>query len=146
LGEIDAYVPTATSQAGFGGASSSEGIPWMKDQYKEALAKARQEGKLVLVDFTGYTCTNCKWMKANMFTRPEIIAATKNMVAVELYTDADEAISKSNQQLEESKFKTITNPFYVIMDPDENVLATFGGGTRNVQEFLSFLKPNLSKT
>jgi thiol:disulfide interchange protein len=145
LGEIDAYVPVATSQAGFGGSTSSDGIPWMKDQYKEALAKARQEGKLVLVDFTGYTCTNCKWMKANMFTRPEIIAATKNMVAVELYTDAGDAISQTNQQLEESKFKTITNPFYVVMDPDENVLATFGGGTRNAQEFLSFLKPNLGK-
>jgi thiol:disulfide interchange protein len=145
LGEIDAYVPTASSQAGIGGSSSSEGIPWMKDQYKEALAKARQEGKLVLVDFTGYTCTNCKWMKANMFTRPEIIEATKNMVAVELYTDAGDAISQSNQQLEESKFKTIANPYYVIMDPDEKVLATFGGGTRNVQEFLSFLKPNLGK-
>ncbi len=144
LGEIDAYVPTATSQSGLGG-SSSEAVPWMKDQYKEALAKARQEAKLVLVDFTGYACTNCKWMKANMFTRPEIAAVAKNFVAVELYTDGPDAVSQFNQQLEESKFKSVATPFYVIMDPNENVLATFAGGTRNVQEFLTFLKPNLSK-
>jgi thiol:disulfide interchange protein len=144
LGEIDAYVPAATSQSGLGG-SSSEGIPWMKDQYNEALAKARQENKLVLVDFTGYACTNCKWMKANMFTRPEIIAVAKDLVAVELYTDGPDAVSQVNQQLEDSKFKTVATPFYVIMDPDENPLATFGGATRNVQEFLTFLKPNRTK-
>ena len=44
----------------------------MKNQYKEALAKARAENKLVFINFTGYACTNCHWMKANMFPRPEI--------------------------------------------------------------------------
>jgi len=37
--------------------------------------RARRERKLVLVNFTGYACTNCHWMKANMFPRPEITAA-----------------------------------------------------------------------
>src|SRR5260370_15429107 len=112
----------------------------MKAQSKEALEKARQENKLVLVDFTGYTCTNCKWMKANMFTRPEIIAAARSFVAVELYTDGPDAVSQVNQQLEDSKFKTVAIPFYVIVDPDGNPLGTFAGSTRNVQEFLSFLQ------
>ena len=26
----------------------------------------------MLVNFTGYACTNCHWMKANMFTKPEV--------------------------------------------------------------------------
>ena len=39
----------------------------MKNQYQEALAKARAENKLVFVNFTGYACTNCHWMKAKCF-------------------------------------------------------------------------------
>jgi thiol-disulfide isomerase/thioredoxin len=45
-----------------------------------------------------------------------------------------------NQQLEESKFKTIATPFYAILDPDENVIATFGQQTRDAKEFLAFLE------
>ena len=75
LGELDAYVPVARRRRGFGGGADAEAhAVWMKNQYREALAKARQENKLVFVNFTGYACTNCHWMKANMFPRPEIAA------------------------------------------------------------------------
>jgi thiol:disulfide interchange protein DsbD len=137
LGEIDAYVPLSAS-AGFGGAPQTEGITWMKDQYREALTRARQENKLVLVDFTGYACTNCKWMKANMFTRPEIAALAKNFVAVELYTDGSDPVSEQNQKVQEAKFKTVAIPFYAILDADERVIAT-SAFTRDPKEFLSFL-------
>ena len=112
----------------------------MKDQYREALARAKHENKLVLVDFTGYTCTNCKWMKANMFTRPEIAAVAKDFIAVELYTDGNYEASKFNGDLEARMFQTAAQPFYAILDPDEKVVATFPGLTRNPQEFLAFLK------
>ena len=72
----------------------------MKNQYRGALDRARREGKLVLVNFTGYACTNCHWMKANMFTRPEIAAAMKDFVLVDLYTDGNDAASEANQELE----------------------------------------------
>ena len=69
LGELDAYVPVASG--GAAGAGGGEGaLVWMKNQYREALDRARREDKLVLVNFTGYACTNCHWMKANMFPRP----------------------------------------------------------------------------
>ena len=63
----------------------------VQQRLREALDRARREGKLVLVNFTGYACTNCHWMKANMFTRPEIAGALKNLVLVELYTDGEDA-------------------------------------------------------
>jgi thiol:disulfide interchange protein DsbD len=93
----------------------------------------------VLVNFTGYACTNCHWMKANMFTRPEINGVMKNMVLVDLYTDGTDALSQTNQQLEEDKFKTVAIPFYVLYDADQNVLATFPSLTRNSSEYLTFL-------
>jgi len=142
LGELEAYVPAAAAGscgAGGGATSAEAGIPWMKNQYREALAKARQENKLVLINFSGYACTNCHWMKANMFTRPEIVAAVKNLVPVELYTDGSDAASELNQQVEEKKFGTIAIPYYAIVDADEKVVATFPSVTRDPKEFLGFL-------
>ena len=139
LGDLDAYVPLSTQSAGLGGSSSESALVWMKNQYREALDRARREGKLVLVNFTGYACTNCHWMKANMFTRPEIAAVMKNFVLVELYTDGTDAESEANQKIQLAKFNTVAIPFYAIVDPDEKVLTTFPGSTGNSAEFLAFL-------
>ncbi len=112
----------------------------MKNQYQEALNQARAENKLVLVTFTGYACTNCHWMKANMFPRPEIAAAAKNLVLVELYTDGTDKESEENQKLQDEKFSTVAIPYYAILDPDGKVVASFAKGmTKDTQEFLAFL-------
>jgi thiol:disulfide interchange protein len=139
LGDLDAYVPVGNQSAGPGASSGESALVWMKNQYREALSRARREGKLVLVNFTGYACTNCHWMKANMFTRPEIAAALKNFVLVELYTDGTDAESEANQKVELAKFNTVANPYYALVDPDEKVLATFPGSTRDSAEYLAFL-------
>jgi thiol:disulfide interchange protein len=142
LGELDAYVPAA-SNPGLLSRANGANAPaqvWMKDQYKEALAKAKEENKLVLVTFTGYACTNCHWMKANMFPRPEIEEATKSLVLVELYTDGTDAKSEEYQKLQDEKFSTVAIPYYAIIDPDGNVVATFDKGmTKDTKEFLAFL-------
>ena len=136
LGELDAFVPVAT---GPGRASAEAGQSWMKNQYREALDQARQQNKLVLVSFTGYACTNCHWMKANMFTRPEIRAALQNFVLVDLYTDGSDEASRLNGELEEKTFGTAAIPFYAIYDGQGKVLASFPGLTRNPKQFLAFL-------
>ena len=138
LGELDAYVPAAT-----GGILSNRAFTqqvWMKNQYKQALDQARAENKLVLVTFTGYACTNCHWMKANMFPRPEIAEAASKLVLVELYTDGIDKESEENQKLQDEKFSTVAIPYYAILDPDGKVVASFGKGiTKDTQEFLAFL-------
>ncbi len=145
LGELDAYVPAGDAGLLSPTAAAGAGPEWMKNQYREALAKARAENKLVLVDFTGYACTNCHWMKANMFPRPEINALLKEFVLVDLYTDGSDAVSEQNQQLEEKKFGTVAIPYYAVIDPDERVIAKFPGSTRNAGEFATFLKAGTSK-
>jgi thiol:disulfide interchange protein DsbD len=137
LGALDAYVPVASGPAS---GSSGSALVWMKDQYRAALDRARREGKRVLVNFTGYACTNCHWMRANMFTRPEIAAALQNFVLVELYTDGTDAASETNQNLELSKFHTVAIPFYAILDADEKAIATFAGSTSDAREYLAFLQ------
>ena len=111
----------------------------MKNSYREALDKARQENKLVFVSFTGYACSNCHWMKANIFPRPEIAAEMQKYVLVELYTDGTDAASEENQKLQETKFATVSIPFYAIVDPDEKVINTFSGGTREASSFHTFV-------
>ena len=128
LGELDAYVPPSPAAA-----PAAVG-------YREALARARSEGKRVFVSFTGHACTNCRWMEANMFPRPEIAAALKDYVLAELYTDGTDAASERNQALENARFSTVAIPYYAILDPDEKVVASFPGLTRNPQEFLRFLR------
>jgi len=140
LGDLDAYVPVAgPDSGGLAGGSTETALVWMKNQYREALDRARREGKLVFVNFTGYACANCHWMKANMFTKPEIATVLKGFVLVDLYADGTDQASEDNQAMELAKFQTVAEPYYAIMDPDEKVIATFPGLTKHPQEFLTFL-------
>ena len=136
-GAVEAYLPPPSSTAAGPRAAAEQA--WQKNGYTEALARAKQENKLVLVTFTGYACTNCHWMKANMFTRPEIAAAVKDMVLVELFTDGDDDVSRTNQELQEKTFNTVAIPYYALMDGDGRVIASFPGLTRDTKEFLTFL-------
>jgi thiol:disulfide interchange protein len=140
LGDIEAFIPQPDNNSvSSGSGGPSEELAWTKNDLDGAFARAKSENKLVLADFTGYACTNCKWMKANMFTRPEIGSAAKNMVLVELYTDGTDAASQANQKLEEEKFQTVAIPYYVLYDANRNVLATFADKTSDAQQYLAFL-------
>lgn len=140
LGEIDAYVPEAAQSGFFASAGGKPSAKWIKDDFEGALAESASSGKPLLVNFTGYACTNCKWMKANMFTRPEIAAALEDLVLAELYTDGLDAGSEAHQELQISRFNSSTIPFYAVLRPDGTPAGTFSGQTRDTAEFLEFLK------
>jgi thiol:disulfide interchange protein DsbD len=143
LGELDAYIPAPSESSLTQGGSGSAELKWIKDDYRAALDQARQSGKPVFVSFTGYACTNCHWMKANMFTRPEIAAALKNYVLVELYVDGSDQVSESNQKMAESRFNTAGIPFYAIIRADDTPVATFADATRDAKQFGAFLSKGL---
>ncbi|HUA82738.1 MAG TPA: protein-disulfide reductase DsbD domain-containing protein [Bryobacteraceae bacterium] len=138
LGDLDAFVPPpAANEAG---AQAQAGQIWMKNQYREALSLAKQQNKHVLVAFTGYACTNCHWMKANMWPRPEIADAMKDLVLVELYTDGTDKESAEFQKLEEDRFQTTAIPYYAIMDADGKVIARLEGRSTDEKQVLQFVK------
>ena len=140
LGDLEAFIPPPREGFALGASAAGPAHKWLKDDYDGALARARAENKLVFLNFTGYACTNCKWMKANMFPKPEISAALSDFVLAELYTDGTDAASEANQQRQENTFKTVAIPFYAIVDADGKVVATFAGLTKDPQEFLKFLR------
>lgn len=142
LGELEAYVPAAKDGLAFGGSGGgAEKARWIKDDYPGALAQANETGRPLLISFTGYSCTNCKWMKANMFPKPEIREELDRMVLLELYTDdPDENVSDVNQKLQQERFQSVAVPFYALVDGQGKTIATFPGRTRDVEAFRSFLQ------
>jgi len=149
LGELDAFLPPrdygavedTVSISGSLHPSSSNDV-WLTD-FDEALTKAKQENRSVFLDFTGYTCTNCRWMEANVFTLPEVNRLFENYVLVRLYTDGTKPQHEENRLFEEERFNTIALPFYVLISPGNETIATFPGLTRNPSEFIAFLEKGL---
>jgi thiol:disulfide interchange protein DsbD len=141
LGELESFLPPATGTAADRGAGTLEGeLAWIVNDYDSALAAASKEQRLVLIDFTGYTCTNCRWMEANMFPRPEIRAELERFVRVKLYTDGEGELYEKHQQFQATTFGTVALPLYAVMSVDGRPLATFPGLTRKPEEFIAFLR------
>ena len=148
LGELESFLPPATQEGaasamGAAGARAGE-LAWIENDYEGALAQARREGKLVFIDFTGYTCTNCRWMEANMFPKPEVRRELEKFVRVRLYTDGSGEPFERQQRMQEERFGTVALPLYAVVDPDGNPVTTFPGLTREPTEFVSFLRSGLS--
>jgi thiol:disulfide interchange protein DsbD len=147
LGELESFLPPEIASAPYtGGMQSAASAPnadsgWFLNDYDGALAKAVQENKPVFVDFTGYTCTNCRWMEANMFSRPEVAKEMDKFVRVRLYTDGAGELYGRQQRMQQAKFGTVALPYYAILKPDGATLRTFPGLTRNATEFIAFLNP-----
>ncbi len=141
LGELESFLPPDLGKSSSRLRGPGENEPkWLKDDYPGALAKAKAENKKVFVDFTGYTCTNCRWMEANIFPRPEVAAELEKFVLVSLYTDGEGEVYARQQKMEQDMFGTVALPFYAIMTGDGKPVATFPGLTRNAAEFIEFLK------
>ena len=139
MGELESFLPPDLTNPG-NGRSADAGQKWIVNDYEAALAKARSENKRVFVDFTGYTCTNCRWMEANVFPQPEVEAELSKFVLARLYTDGEGDIYTRQQQLEQDMLGTVALPLYAVVSPDGKIVASFPGLTRNVGEFVDFLK------
>ena len=141
LGELDAFLPLPESpKTGVAAAEASNELPWITNDYPQALAVARRDGKRVFVDYTGYTCTNCRWMEVNMFRRPEVREHLAKFVLVRLYTDREGEIFQKQQQLQQEKYKTVALPYYAIENADGSPVISFPGLTRDAARFVAFLQ------
>jgi len=145
-GIIYAYLPPVvesnTGAVSTNGNSMAEQFKWFRD-LDNGLMKAKETGKPVFIDFTGYTCTNCRWMEANIFTRREVKDRFNEMILVQLYTDGGPN-HRENQEYEIERFGTAALPFYVIISPYDEIITTFPGMTRDLDNFLDFLDEGLA--
>ena len=140
--DIDSYLPPIEYGQLIGEKSGQvlshqERLDWI-EVYQDGLDKAKQTAEYIFIDFTGKTCTNCRWMEKNMFTRPEIEKRLEQFVLVRLWTDFGEQ-KESNQNLQMEMFQTVAQPYYAILDANGKLIRSFPGMTRNAREFEAFL-------
>jgi thiol:disulfide interchange protein len=106
LGELEAFLPPGELGGGQGGE-----LAWIVNDYEGALAQSVKENRPLLVDFTGYTCTNCRWMEANMFPRTEVSRELSRYVRVRLYTDGRGEQYRRFQDLQRDTIGTVALPY-----------------------------------
>ncbi len=137
IGALGTFLPPA----GYGGVSASAGpansLPFLTN-YAAALAQAKAEGKPLFVDFTGVTCTNCRWNEINVFPRADVKAQLANYVRVQLYTDRPG--DAANQHLQLTKFGDVALPLYAVVNPQtEAVEDKYAGTITSPADFTRFL-------
>ena len=145
MGEIEAFLPASKTPGAFAQTrAGGEALSWHRD-YDSALSEARATGKPLFIDFTGYACTNCRWMESNMFPQPEVQALLKNHVRVKLYTDGQGEAYENNRRFQQQRFETVAIPFYAVFSPEEREIARFAGLTRDRERFVHFLQTGLTE-
>lgn len=118
--------------------------------YDQALQESKKIHKPIIIDFTGFNCVNCRKMEANVWSNPQVFNHLKNdFVLLQLVVD-DKAALPANEQfvstysgktitnlggkwsdLEASRFNSNSQPFYVMLDSDGNLLTDKNGTTIN---------------
>ena len=142
LGEIESFLPPMkhTAATSSGGQTANGELLWITNDYQAALKQAKTENKRIFIDYTGYTCTNCRWMEANMFPLPAVKAELEKFVRVKLFTDGEGEPYEGFQRMQELRFGTVALPLYAIVSPNDEIIARFEGLTRNEGEFVAFLQ------
>ncbi len=132
--------------------------------YDKGLAYAKEMGKPVLLDFTGYACVNCRKMEDFVWSKPEILPMLKDdFVLISLYVDSKEELPKAEQYVSPetgkeivtvgnkwsdfqiTRYKNNAQPYYIILDDNGKDLTKQIGYTPDVEEYKAWLEDGLSK-
>ena len=110
------------------------------NDYEEGLAYARQEGKPVIIDFTGYGCVNCRKMEAYVLDDDSVKARLQNYVFIELFVDDKrDEIGDKNSKIQRELYGANAQPFYVQLDAYGHQVADPMAFTTDPMEFINWL-------
>jgi len=132
--------------------------------FEQGLACARAQKKPLFIDFTGHGCVNCREMEANVWSDPRVLEKLKNeFVIVALYVDDKTAlpekdwvtskydgkvkktIGKKYADFQIERFGVNAQPYYVILDNNEQLLIKPKARDLNPDNFVKFLDEALVK-
>ncbi|MBD1363373.1 thioredoxin family protein [Mucilaginibacter sp. ZT4R22] len=135
--------------------------PWY--DYEQALQVSKELHKPILIDFTGFVCVNCRKMESDVWSDKEVFKRIKNdFILLQLFVD-DKAdldpkdvfvstysgkkittIGAKWSDMEAKDFNSNSQPNYVIMDGNGNVLVPPQGANYSVSNYIKFLDSGLS--
>lgn len=111
------------------------------NDYDEGLAYARQTGRPIIIDFTGYGCVNCRKMEAYVLDNDSVKARLQNYVFIELFVDdRRDGIGEKNSRIQREQFGSNAQPYYVQLDAQGQTVAEPMAFTTDPQEFINWLK------
>lgn len=136
------------------------------DNYQYGLAYAKKVNKPIMLDFTGFACVNCRKMENNVWSDAKVLPILKDkIVLISLYVDDKRDLPKEQQFISPStgeeiktigekwtdfmisKYKTNTQPLYVLTDLEGNSLNTENPTISyvGVEEYYNWLKAGIAK-
>lgn len=132
--------------------------------YETGMAYAKQVGKPVMIDFSGYGCVNCRKMEASVWTDANVKATLDNdYVLITLMVDEKTALPEPIEveeagkkvklrtvgdkwsYLQRMKFGANAQPFYVLLDNEGKPLASSYAYNEDVPAYMDFLKAGLAE-
>lgn len=132
--------------------------------YEKGFAYAKKVNKPIMLDFTGFACVNCRKMEINVWSDEKVLNHLKNdVVLISLYVDDKRELPKNEQFISKStgseivtigdkwtdfvitRYKTNTQPYYVLTDLNEQKLNEPISYTPDVKEYLAWLKDGIGK-
>lgn len=138
--------------------------------YDQALQVSKALHKPILIDFTGFNCVNCRKMEANVWSDPQVFSRIKNdFVLLQLVVDdkaelpvAEHFVSDYSgkkittlggkwSNLEAQRFNSNSQPLYVMLDSDGNLLKDASGAeiptspaNYDISSYLKFLDSGIA--
>ena len=132
--------------------------------FEQGLACAKAQNKPVFIDFTGHGCVNCREMEANVWSDPRVLERLKNeFVIIALYVDdktelpqsewitstydqkVKKTIGKKFADFQISRFGVNAQPYYVLLDHNQELLAKPTARDLNPDHFIEFLDKGLAE-
>jgi thiol:disulfide interchange protein len=138
--------------------------------YDQALQVSKELKKPIIIDFTGWNCVNCRKMENDVWEDPQVFSRLRDdYVLLQLYVDDKTDLNPNEQYKSEFSGKKITNlgakwsdlqasrfnansqPFYVLLDSDGNLLTDSTGepikptgADYNITTYLKFLDSGIA--
>ncbi|WP_323755484.1 protein-disulfide reductase DsbD family protein [Roseivirga sp.] len=132
--------------------------------YEQAMAYAKKVKKPLFIDFTGHGCVNCRKMEEYVWSDPEVLRRMKeDYVVVALYVDdktelpesewytsefdnkVKKTIGKQNFDFQITRFNGNAQPYYVLLDNNEQALVRPKSYDAEVSNFVEFLDKGLAE-
>jgi len=132
--------------------------------YDEGMAYAKQQGKPVMIDFTGWSCVNCRKMEDKVWSDPKVLKRlSEDYVLISLYVDDKTPLPEEQHHVSEYTgkkikflgnkwsdmqagfFGTNSQPYYVLLDTKANILAEPRGYTPDIPTYTRFLDEGLCR-
>lgn len=132
------------------------------DDYDLGIEYARQHGKPVMLDFTGYGCVNCRKMELAVWTNPKVSDIINNdYVLITLYVDNKtplpspvkivengtertlRTVGDKWSYLQRVKFGANAQPFYVLIDNEGKPLNKSYSYDEDIPKYIEFLQTGL---